>query len=47
MYKLELFNGVRSPYIWQKRKRAKAPDIINRQLSATSERALASIVAST
>jgi hypothetical protein len=47
MYKLELFTRVRSPYIWQTRQRAKAPDIVNRQLSAASERALASIVAST
>ena len=47
MYKLELFTRVRSPYIWQTRKRANAPDIVNRQLSAASERALASIVAST
>ena len=46
MYKLELFTRVRSPYIWQTRKRANAPDIVNRQLSAASERALASIVAS-
>jgi hypothetical protein len=44
MYKLELFIRVRSPYIWQTRKRANAPDIVNRQLSAASERALASIV---
>jgi hypothetical protein len=34
MYKLELFTWVRSPYIWQTRKRANAPDIVNRQLSA-------------
>ena len=34
MYKLELFTQVRSPYIWQTRKRANAPDIVNRQLSA-------------
>jgi hypothetical protein len=27
MYKLELFTWVRSPYIWQTRKRANAPDI--------------------
>jgi hypothetical protein len=47
MYKLELFTRVRSPYIWQTSKRANAPDIVNRQLSAASERALASIVAST
>ena len=47
MYKLELFTRVRSPYNWQTRKRANARDIVNRQLSATSERALASIVAST
>ena len=47
MYKLELFTRVRSLYIWQTRKRANAPDIVNRQLSAASERALASIVAST
>ena len=47
MYKLELFTRVRSPYIWQTRKRANALDIVNRQLSAASERALASIVAST
>ena len=46
MYKLELFR-VRSPYIWQTRKRPNAPDIVNRQLSAASERVLASIVAST
>jgi hypothetical protein len=46
MYKLELSIWVRSPYIWQTRKRANAPDIVNRQLSAASERALASIVAS-
>jgi hypothetical protein len=45
MYKLELFTRVRSPYIWQTRERANAPDIVNRQLSAASERALASIVA--
>ena len=44
MYKLELFTCVHSPYIWQTRKRANAPDIVNRQLSAASERALASIV---
>jgi hypothetical protein len=31
MYKLELFTQVRSPYIWQTRKRANAPDIVNRQ----------------
>ena len=37
MYKLELFTRVRSPYIWQTRKRANAPDIVNRQLSAASE----------
>jgi hypothetical protein len=43
MYKLELFTWVRSPYIWQTRKRANAPDIVNRQLSAASERAMASI----
>jgi hypothetical protein len=42
MYKLELFTWVRSPYIWQTRKRANTPDIVNRQLSAASERALAS-----
>ena len=47
MYKLELFARVRSPYIWQTRKRTNTPDIVNRQLSAASERALASIVAST
>jgi hypothetical protein len=47
LYKLELFTWVRSPYIWQTRKKANAPDIVNRQLSAASERALASIVAST
>ena len=47
MYKLELFTQVRLPYIWQTRKRANAPDIVNWQLSAASERALASIVAST
>jgi hypothetical protein len=47
MYKVELFTRVRSPYIWQTRKRANAPDIVNRQLSAASERALASIVVST
>ena len=47
MYKLELFIRVRSPYIWQTLKRANAPGIVNRQLSAASERALASIVAST
>jgi hypothetical protein len=47
MYKLELFSRVRSPYIWQTRKRANAPDIVNRQLFAASERALVSIVAST
>jgi hypothetical protein len=47
MYKLELFTRVRSPYIWQTHKRPNAPDIVNRQLSAASERALASIVAST
>ena len=47
MYKLELFTRVRSPNIWQTRKRANAPDIVIRQLSAASERALASIVAST
>ena len=29
MYKLELFTRVRSPYIWQTRKRANAPDIVN------------------
>jgi hypothetical protein len=40
MYKLELFTRVRSPYIWQTRKRTNAPDIVNRQLSAASERAL-------
>ena len=45
MYKLELFTRVRSPYIWPTRKRANAPDIVNRQLSAASERVLASIVA--
>jgi hypothetical protein len=39
MYTLELFTRVRSPYIWQTRKRANAPDIVNRQLSAASERA--------
>jgi hypothetical protein len=44
MYEIELFTRVRSPYIWQTRKRANAPDIVNRQLSAASERALASIV---
>ena len=33
MYKLELFTLVRLPYIWQTRKRANAPDIVNRQLS--------------
>jgi hypothetical protein len=38
MYTLELFTRVRSPYIWQTRKRANAPDIVNRQLSAASER---------
>ena len=38
MYKLELFTRVRSPYIWQTRKRANAPDIVDRQLSAASER---------
>jgi hypothetical protein len=43
MYKLELFTWVHSPYIWQTSKRANAPDIVNRQLSAASERALASI----
>jgi hypothetical protein len=32
MYKLELFTRVRSPYIWQTRKRANAPDIVNRQV---------------
>jgi len=42
MYKLELFTRVRSPYIWRTRKRANAPDIVNRHLSAASERALAS-----
>ena len=47
MYKLELFTQVRLPYIWQTRKRANAPDIVNWQLSAARERALASIVAST
>ena len=47
MYKLELITWVRSPYIWQTRKIANAPDIVNRQLFAASERALASIVAST
>ena len=47
MFKLELFTRVRSSYIWQTRKRANAPDIVNRQLSAASERDLASIVAST
>jgi hypothetical protein len=47
MYKLELFIGVRSHYIWKTRKRANAPDIVNWQLSAASERTLASIVAST
>jgi hypothetical protein len=47
MYKLELFTRVRSPYIWRTRKRANAPDIVNWHLSAASERALASIVAST
>jgi hypothetical protein len=47
MYKLELFTRVRSLYIWRTHKRANAPDIVNRQLSAASERALASIVAST
>ena len=47
MYKLELFTFVRSPYIWQTLRRANAPDIVKRQLSAASERALASIVAST
>ena len=47
MYKLELFTRVRSPYIWPTRKRANAPDIVNQQLSAASERALTSIVAST
>ena len=26
-YKLELFTRVRSPYIWQTRKRANAPDM--------------------
>jgi hypothetical protein len=31
MYKLELFTRVRSPYIWQTRKRANAPDIVNWQ----------------
>ena len=30
MYELELFTRVRSPYIWQTRKRANAPDIVNR-----------------
>ena len=39
MHKLELFTRVRSPYIWQTSKRANAPDIVNRQLSAASERA--------
>jgi hypothetical protein len=43
MYKLELFTRVRSPYIWRTRKRANAPDIVNRQLSAASERALIGI----
>ena len=38
----DLFTRVRSPYIWQTRRWANAPDIVNRQLSATSERALAS-----
>ena len=47
MYKLEIFTRVHSPYIWRTCKRANAPDIVNRQLSAASERALASIVAST
>jgi hypothetical protein len=47
MYKLELFTRVRSPYIWQTRKRANTPDIVNRQLSAASEKALASTVTST
>ena len=47
MYKVELFTRVRSPYIWQTRKGANAPDIVNRQLSAASEMALASIVVST
>jgi hypothetical protein len=47
MYKLELFTRVRSPYILQTRKRANAPDIVNRQLSTASESALASIVLST
>ena len=48
MYKLELFTRVRSLYIWRTHKKANAPDIVNRQLSAASERAfLASIVAST
>ena len=47
MYKLELFTRVRSTYIWQTRKTANAPDIVSRQLSAASEKDLASIVAST
>ncbi len=46
MYKLELFTRDRSLYIWRTRERANASDIVNRQLSAASERALASIVAS-
>jgi hypothetical protein len=29
MYKLELFTWVRLPYIWQMRKRANAPNIVN------------------
>jgi hypothetical protein len=29
MYKLELFTRVRSPYIWQTRKRANEHDIVN------------------
>jgi hypothetical protein len=33
MYKLELFTQVRSPYIWQTRKRANAPD----RLESTTE----------
>ena len=41
MYKLELFTRL------VRHTRANAPDIVYRQLSAASERALASIVAST
>jgi hypothetical protein len=39
MYKLELFTRVRSPHIWQTRKRANAPDTKHPHLGMLSHRA--------